>query len=93
MLLPFDNHPMSARDTKNNEAPVLSYYPEGYNREGLLNAAAADSADLLPGQWATFREDLYKHEGEQGLEEFFREVRRRQERLEGRYSHTCYFNQ
>ncbi|KAI0449255.1 hypothetical protein F5B21DRAFT_509366 [Xylaria acuta] len=55
-----------------------AYYPEGWDRERLLNVGVTDEFDgLTEDQWAAFREGLRADKGEQGFEEFFDEMRKR----------------
>ncbi|KAI1170994.1 hypothetical protein F4777DRAFT_85979 [Nemania sp. FL0916] len=61
-----------------------SYYPEGWDRERLLNVGATDELDgLTEDQWAKFREGLRSDKGEQGFEEFFDEMWKREKIAKG----------
>ncbi|KAI0474329.1 hypothetical protein F4859DRAFT_86548 [Xylaria cf. heliscus] len=55
-----------------------AYYPEGWDRERMLNIGVTDDFEgLTEEQLATFREGLRADKGEQGFEEFFDEMRER----------------
>ncbi|KAI3322380.1 hypothetical protein HD806DRAFT_523245 [Xylariaceae sp. AK1471] len=60
-----------------------SYYPEGWDLERLLNVAVTDDYSLTEDQWAVFREGLRADKGEQGFEEFFDEMRKREKIAKG----------
>jgi hypothetical protein len=60
-----------------------AYYPEGWDRERLLNAAVTSLDGLTEDQWATFREGLRAEEGDQGFEEFFDEMWKREKIAKG----------
>ncbi|KAJ2971817.1 hypothetical protein NUW58_g9311 [Xylaria curta] len=61
-----------------------SYYPEGWDRERLLNVGTANETDTLTeAQWDVFREGLKADKGEQGFEEFFDEMWRREKIAKG----------
>ncbi|KAH8167471.1 hypothetical protein CIB48_g772 [Xylaria polymorpha] len=59
-----------------------AYYPEGWDWEHLLNASASDEGPT-EDQWAVFREGLKADKGEQGFEEFFDEMWRREKIVKG----------
>ncbi|TGJ84734.1 hypothetical protein E0Z10_g4018 [Xylaria hypoxylon] len=60
-----------------------AYYPEGWDRERLLNSVTNDLDSLTEDQWAVFREGLRADKGEQGFEEFFDEMWRREKIAKG----------
>ncbi|KAI0420735.1 hypothetical protein F5X98DRAFT_16654 [Xylaria grammica] len=63
---------------------IPTYYPEGWDRERLLNIAVTnDINSLTEDQWAAFREGLRADKGEQGFEEFFDEMWRREKIAKG----------
>ncbi|KAI1421179.1 hypothetical protein F5Y12DRAFT_790241 [Xylaria sp. FL1777] len=60
------------------------YYPTGWDRERLLNVGVANEVgSLTDNQWAVFRQGLRADKGEQGFEEFFDEMRRREKIAKG----------
>lgn len=61
-----------------------SYYPEGWDRERLLNVGITnDIHTLTEDQLAVFREGLRADKGEQGFEEFFDEMWKREKVAKG----------
>lgn len=75
-----------------------SYYPEGWDRERLLNVGITnDIHTLTEDQLAVFREGLRADKGEQGFEEFFDEMWKREKVAKGTKAifafmfpnHTC----
>ncbi|KAI0407550.1 hypothetical protein F4802DRAFT_515216 [Xylaria palmicola] len=63
---------------------VPSYYPEGWDRERLLNIGATDEPNgPTEDQWAVFREGLRADKGERGFEEFFDEMWEREKMAKG----------
>ncbi|KAI0973914.1 hypothetical protein F4678DRAFT_486512 [Xylaria arbuscula] len=61
-----------------------SYYPEGWDRERLLNVGVTnDASSLTDDQWTIFRQGLKADKGEQGFEEFFDEMWRREKVAKG----------
>ncbi|KAI0189959.1 hypothetical protein EV127DRAFT_470263 [Xylaria flabelliformis] len=57
---------------------TTSYYPEGWDHERMLNIGVNNEFDkLTEDQMAVFREGLRADKGEQGFEEFFDEMRKR----------------
>ncbi|KAI0427665.1 hypothetical protein F5Y09DRAFT_333189 [Xylaria sp. FL1042] len=61
-----------------------NYYPKGWDRERLLNVGATnDVHSLTNDQWSVFREGLKTDKGEQGFEEFFDEMWRRNKMAKG----------
>ncbi|KAI1306147.1 hypothetical protein F5Y03DRAFT_354837 [Xylaria venustula] len=63
---------------------IPPYYPEGWDRERLLNISATNNVgSLTEDQWATFRQGLRADKGEQGVEAFFDEMRRREKVAKG----------
>ncbi|RWA07225.1 hypothetical protein EKO27_g7883 [Xylaria grammica] len=63
---------------------IPTYYPEGWDRERLLNIAVTnDINSVTEDQWAAFREGLRADEGERGFEEFFDEMWRREKIAKG----------
>ncbi|GAP83240.1 putative ABC integral membrane type 1 [Rosellinia necatrix] len=61
-----------------------AYYPEGWDRERLLNVGVTNDVDhLTEDQWAAFREGLRADKGEQGFEEFFDEMWKREKIAKG----------
>ncbi len=57
--------------------PTPSYYPQGWDRERLLNASDEESATLTQAERDTFREGLLADLGEKGAEAFNVEKSRR----------------
>ncbi|KAI1336508.1 hypothetical protein F5Y15DRAFT_201012 [Xylariaceae sp. FL0016] len=61
-----------------------AYYPEGWDRERMLNAAATEEIlSLTEEQRETFREGLRSDVGERGFEELFDEMFRRERKAKG----------
>jgi hypothetical protein len=61
-----------------------AYYPGGWDRERLLNVGVNNEADsLTEDHWAVFREGLRADKGEQGFEEFFDEMWKREKAAKG----------
>ncbi|KAI0148839.1 hypothetical protein GGR57DRAFT_474439 [Xylariaceae sp. FL1272] len=61
-----------------------SYYPAGWDHERLLNIGVTNEAGkVTPEQWETFREGFKADIGEQGLEEFFDEMFKREKTAKG----------
>ncbi|KAI1182925.1 hypothetical protein F5B17DRAFT_418234 [Nemania serpens] len=63
---------------------VPAYYPQGWDHERLLNVGVSNDLDsLTQDQWAVFREGLRADKGEQGVEEFFDEMWKREKLAKG----------
>lgn len=63
---------------------IPTYYPQGWDRERLLNVGVSNDLDsLTQDQWAVFREGLKADKGEKGLEEFFDEMWKREKIAKG----------
>jgi hypothetical protein len=59
--------------------PTPAYYPDGWDRERMLNSAANGELDnLSEDQLTIFRDGLRADVGEEGFERFFDEMVRRE---------------
>lgn len=66
--------------------PTPAYYPEGWDRERMLNAAlSGEINDLTDDQRDVFREGLRADLGQQGFDQFFDEMFRREADAPGNY--------
>ncbi|KAI1655630.1 hypothetical protein F4813DRAFT_391479 [Daldinia decipiens] len=64
-------------------ASIPSYYPAGWDRERILNATVNEINDLTKEQREVFREGLRADLGQQGFDEFFDEMFRREQEESG----------